>query len=164
VSTGGSPVDELRGGLDASGLRVAILVARFNADITDRLLRGSLEALEEHGVAADDIEVVRVPGAWELPQTAARAVAAGRFDAVVTLGCVIRGETPHFDYVCQEATLGLGAVARSSDVPVVFGVLTTDDHAQAAARAVDGRDNKGYEATMAALEMVSVYRKLGSEP
>jgi 6,7-dimethyl-8-ribityllumazine synthase len=162
VSTDGSPVDTLRGGLDSAGLRIAVIVARFNADITDRLLEGAQEALAQHGVRESDVEVVRVPGAWELPQTAARATEAGRFDAVVTLGCVIRGETPHFDYVCQEATLGLGAVARDSDVPVVFGVLTTDDHGQAAARAGRGRDNKGYEAAVAALEMVSVYRGLGS--
>lgn len=163
MSTEGSHVDGLRGTLDASGLRVAVLVARFNADITDSLLRGALEALDDHGAAAGDVTVLRVPGAWELPQAAARAVAAGRFDAVVTLGCVIRGETPHFEYVCQEASLGLGAVARQADVPVVFGVLTTDDHAQAAARSAEGRDNKGYEVTMAALEMVDVYRKLGAD-
>jgi 6,7-dimethyl-8-ribityllumazine synthase len=163
VSTEGSPVDALRGSLDAAGLRVCVVVARFNADITDRLLDGAREALTDHGVSAEGVHVVRVPGAWELPQTAARAVATDRFDAVVTLGCVIRGETPHFDYVCQEASLGLGAVARASSVPVVFGVLTTDDHAQAAARAGAGRDNKGYEAAMAALEMVSVYRGLEPE-
>ena len=88
-------------------------------------------------------------------------MAAGRFDAIVTLGCVIRGETPHFDFVCQEATLGVGAVARAADIPVVFGVLTTDDLAQARARAGAGKDNKGYEAAMAALEMVTVCRALG---
>jgi 6,7-dimethyl-8-ribityllumazine synthase len=164
LSTAGSPVDEQRGAFDATGLRIAVIVARYNADITDSLLRGALSALTDHGAEESDIAVVRVPGAWELPQAAAQAVAAARFDAVVTLGCVIRGETPHFDFVCQEATLGLGAVARASDVPVVFGVLTTDDHAQAAARAGAGRDNKGYEATMAALEMVSVYRTLRAGP
>jgi 6,7-dimethyl-8-ribityllumazine synthase len=161
VSTEGSPVDALRGALDATGVRIAVIVARFNADITDRLLEGAREALAEHGVPESDVEVIRVPGAWELPQAAARAVEAARFDAIVTLGCVIRGETPHFDYVCQEATLGLGAVARASSVPVVFGVLTTDDHAQASARAGEGRDNKGFETAIAALEMVSVYRALG---
>ncbi len=162
MSTEGSFVDAVRGSLDASGLRVAVLVARFNAEITESLLRGAREALSDHGAADSDIEVVRVPGAWELPQTAARASASGRFDAIVTLGCVIRGETPHFDYVCQEASLGLGAVARASSVPVVFGVLTTDDQAQARARAGEGRDNKGYEAAMAALEMVGVYRTLAT--
>ena len=104
--------------------------------------------------------MIRVPGAWELPQTAARAVEANRFDAIVALGCVIRGDTPHFDFVCEEATLGLGAVARASNIPVLFGVLTTDDATQARARAGEGKDNKGYEAALAALEMIAVYRAL----
>lgn len=160
MSSEGSPVHEQRGALDATGLRVAVLVARFNAQVTDRLREGAVAALTDHGVAEADIQIVRVPGAWELPQAAARAAAAGRFDAVVTLGCVIRGETPHFEYVCQEATLGLGAVARDSDVPVVFGVLTTDTVEQAEARAGDGADNKGFETALAAIEMVSVYREL----
>ena len=160
MSTEGSPVDERRGRVDATALRVVVLVARFNSAVTERLLAGARAALQEHGATEDDIEVIWVPGAWELPQAAARAVETGRFDAIVTLGCVIRGETPHFDFVCQEATLGLGAVARSSHVPVVFGVLTTDDEAQANARAHEGKDNKGYEVAMAALEMVSVYRAL----
>jgi 6,7-dimethyl-8-ribityllumazine synthase len=161
LSSEGSPVHARRGATSASGLRIAIVVARFNSVITEKLLAGALAALQEHGAARDDVTVVRVPGAWELPQAAARAVASGRFDAIVTLGCVIRGETPHFEYVCQEATLGLGAVARGSDIPVVFGVLTTDDEAQAEARAGAGADNKGYETALAAVEMVSVYRELG---
>jgi len=163
LSSEGSPVARSRGSIDAAGLRVAVLAARFNADITDRLVRGSIEALKEHGAAEADIAVVRVPGAWELPQAAAHAVEAKRFDAIVTLGCVIRGETPHFEFVCQEATLGLGAVARASDIPVAFGVLTTDDAAQARARAGEGRDNKGYEAAMAVLEMVAVFRDLEAD-
>ena len=163
MSSEGSPVARSRGSIDAAGLRVAVLAARFNADITDSLVRGSIEALREHGAAEADIAVVRVPGAWELPQAAAHAVEAKRFDAIVTLGCVIRGETPHFDFVCQEATLGLGAVARASDIPVAFGVLTTDDAAQARARAGEGRDNKGYEAAMAVLEMVAVFRDLEAD-
>lgn len=160
MSTTGSYVDALRGGLDASGLRVAIVASRFNADITDSLVEGARTALREHGGRDEDAIVIRVPGAWELPQTAARAVRSGRFDAIVALGCVIRGETPHFHYVCEEASLGLGAVARSAEVPVLFGVLTTDDRAQALARAGEGRDNKGYEAAVAALEMIGVYRSL----
>lgn len=164
MSTLGSPVDERRGEVDATGLRVVIIAARFNAEITDSLLRGALEALTEHGAHDDDLTAIRVPGAWELPQTAARAVETGRFDAVITLGCVIRGETPHFDYVCQETSLGLGAVARAADIPVVFGVLTTDDLAQAQGRAGEGKSNKGYEAAMAALEMISVGRVLRDGP
>lgn len=162
MSTGGSPVDERRGKVGAADVRTAVVAARFNSHITDSLLAGALAALREHGAADEDIISIRVPGAWELPQTAARVVRSGDFDAVVALGCVIRGETPHFEYVCQEVSLGLGAVARRSDIPVVFGVLTTDDDAQALARAGAGRDNKGYEAAMAALEMVQVYRKLGA--
>ncbi|MGE0161405.1 MAG: 6,7-dimethyl-8-ribityllumazine synthase [Gemmatimonadales bacterium] len=156
----GSPA---AGSLDrraAAGVRTALLVARFNQDITDRLLEGARRALLDHGASASDIAEVRVPGAWELPQAAARAVESNAFDAIVALGCVIRGETPHFDYVCTEATLGLGAVARAARVPLAFGVLTTDDADQARARAGDGTDNKGYEATLAVLEMVSVYRLL----
>ncbi len=161
MSTEGSPVDSRVGEVDATGLRIAVIAARFNAEITDSLLAGAVQALRDHGAAEADVTTVRVPGAWELPQTAARAVSTGRFDAVVALGCVIRGETPHFDFVCQEASLGLGAVARASDIPVLFGVLTTDEFEQARARAGKGRDNKGYEAAMAALEMVSVYGGMG---
>jgi 6,7-dimethyl-8-ribityllumazine synthase len=139
-----------------------VLAARFNSEITDRLVEGATRALLERGAEAGDVETIRVPGAWELPQAAARAVEAGRFDAIVALGCVIRGETPHFEYVCTEATLGLGAVARSAKIPVAFGVLTTDDLGQARARAGDGPDNKGYEAALAVLEMVAVYRQLGA--
>jgi len=160
VSSDGSFVDNSRDSLQAAGLRIAIVVSRFNADITDRLLAGALACLEQHGGARDDVEVVHVPGAWELPPTAARIIGLNRHDAIIALGCVIRGDTPHFDYVCTEASAGLGAVARSASIPVLFGVLTTDDHSQALARAGDGKDNKGYEAAFAALEMVDVYKAL----
>lgn len=163
MTSAGSPAAAPRGAREAAGLRVAVLAARFNADITDRLVEGALRALLEHGAANSDIEVVRVPGAWELPQAAARAVEVGRFGAIVALGCVIRGETPHFEYVCSQTTLGLGEVARASRVPIAFGVLTTDDSNQARARAGSGPDNKGYEAAMSALEMVSVYRQLRAD-
>lgn len=149
--------------MDASGLRIAILVSRFNADITERLLEGALACLAEHGAARADLDVHFVPGAWELPQAAARVRSLGRHDALVTLGCVIRGETPHFDYVCDEANRGLGEVARASGgVPVVFGVLTTENHAQALARAGEGTGNKGYEVALAALQMVALYREMGA--
>ena len=160
MSSDGSFVDNSRDSLQAAGLRIAILVSRFNADITDRLLAGALACLEQHGGARDDVEVVHVPGAWELPPTAARIIGLNRHDAIIALGCVIRGDTPHFDYVCTEASAGLGAVARSASIPVLFGVLTTDDHPQALARAGDGKDNKGYEAAFAALKMVDVYKAL----
>ena len=142
-------------------VRVALLWARFNRDVTERLLEGAKRCLSDHGVKSDDVDVYGVPGAWELPQAAARVLELGSHDALVALGCVIRGETPHFQYVCDEASRGLGEVARGSEVPVAFGVLTTDDHAQAMARAGDGPDNKGYEATMSVLQMVTLYRSLG---
>ena len=160
MSSDGSFVDNSRDSLQAAGLRIAIVVSRFNADITDRLLAGALACLEQHGGARDDVEVVHVPGAWELPPTAARIIGLNRHDAIIALGCVIRGDTPHFDYVCTEASAGLGAVARSASIPVLFGVLTTDDQPQALARAGDGKDNKGYEAAFAALKMVDVYKAL----
>ena len=160
MSSDGSFVDNSRDSLQAAGLRIAIVVSRFNADITDRLLAGALACLEQHGGARDDVEVVHVPGAWELPPTAARIIGLNRHDAIIALGCVIRGDTPHFDYVCTEASAGLGAVARAASIPVLFGVLTTDDHPQALARAGDGKDNKGYEAVFAALKMVDVYKAL----
>ncbi|MDP2959378.1 MAG: 6,7-dimethyl-8-ribityllumazine synthase [Longimicrobiales bacterium] len=147
--------------MEARGLRIAVLVSRFNGDITERLLEGALSCLREHGASDGDVDVYRVPGAWELPQAAARVAALGRHDALVTLGCVIRGETPHFDYVCDQANRGLGEVARSSRSPLVFGVLTTDDRAQALARAGAGTSNKGYEVAIAALQMVALYRSLG---
>ena len=160
MSSDGSFVDNSRDSLQAAGLRIAIVVSRFNADITDRLLAGALACLEQHGGARDDVGGVHVPGAWELPPTAARIIGLNRHDAIIALGCVIRGDTPHFDYVCTEASAGLGAVARSASIPVLFGVLTTDDHPQALARAGDGKDNKGYEAAFAALKMVDVYKAL----
>lgn len=162
MSSSGSHAGARRGKVDASGARFALLVARFNADVTERLLEGARSCLVEHGAAEADVDVYRVPGAWELPQTAARVVELGRHDALLALGCVIRGETPHFDYVCAEANHGLGAVARSARVPVLFGVLTTDDHAQAMARAGDGPDNKGYETALAALDMIALHRELGN--
>jgi len=160
MSSKGSPVDRYRGTLDAGGRRFAVLVSRFNEEITDRLLEGARAALLEHGAAPDDVDVHWVPGAWELPQAAAMIVQAGRHDAVITLGCVIRGETPHFDYVCSHASLGLGAVAVASEIPVVFGVLTTDDVDQARARAGEGADNKGFEAATTAVEMIRVFHAM----
>lgn len=160
MSSEGSPAAARRGRMDASGVRVAVVVARFNADVTDRLLQGALACLTEHGGHDHDRDVFHVPGAWELPQAVSWIVQRGRHDAVVTLGCVIRGDTPHFDYVCARANDGLGQVASSARVPVVFGVLTTDTRDQALARAATGPSNKGYEVTLAALEMVGLARTL----
>lgn len=160
MTSKGSPAARPRDASEAAGRRFAILGARFNPEVTDRLVEGARRALLDHGASEGDVETLRVPGAWELPQGAARAARAGRFDAIVALGCVIRGETPHFEYVCMEASLGLGAVAREGGVPLAFGVLTTDTLEQALARAGDGPENKGYEAAMAALDMVAVFGEL----
>ena len=140
------------------GVRIGVVVARFNQAVTDALLAGALEALERHGVATDAVDVATVPGAFELPLCAQRLAATGRYDALVCLGAVVRGETPHFDYVAAEAARGLGEVARRFDLPVSFGVLTTDDMAQALARAGGGHGNKGYDSAVTALEMVAVLR------
>jgi 6,7-dimethyl-8-ribityllumazine synthase len=140
------------------GLRVGVIVARFNQAVTDRLLAGALEALGRHGVADDAIDVVGVPGAFELPLSAQRLAITGRYDALVCLGAVVRGETPHFDFVAAEATRGVAEVARHHDLPVAFGVLTADSMDQALARAGGDRGNKGYEAAVTALEMVQVLR------
>jgi len=163
VTSKGSTASRPRGAAEATGLRIAIIAARFNEQITERLVEGALQALLSHGAHERDVEIWRVPGAWELPQAAARAVRAGRFNAIVALGCVIRGETPHFDYVCQQASLGLGAVAREASIPVAFGVLTTDNLEQAVARAGSGPDNKGYEAAISVIDMVALYRGLGAD-
>lgn len=149
-----------RDDLRAEGRSFALLVARFNEDVTDQLLDGAVACLRAHGADDESVDVYRVPGAWELPQAAARVVEAGRHDGVVALGCVIRGETPHFDFISAEASRGLGAVARASSVPVTFGVLTTDTLEQARERADrDGLD-KGWEAALAALEMAELYARI----
>jgi 6,7-dimethyl-8-ribityllumazine synthase len=143
---------------DGEGLRIGIALARFNQAVTDRLLAGALEALAKYGVADDAIDVATVPGAFELPLCAQRLAGAGRYDALVCLGAVVRGETPHFDFVAGEAARGIADVARRHDLPVAFGLLTTDTLEQAMARAGGERGNKGYEAAVTALEMVHVLR------
>jgi 6,7-dimethyl-8-ribityllumazine synthase len=140
------------------GLRVAIALARFNRAVTDRLLGGALEALVAHGVADDAVDVATVPGAFELPLCAQRLAMTGRYDALVCLGAVVRGETPHFEFVAGEAARGIGEVARRHDLPVAFGVLTTDTVEQALARAGGDAGNKGYDAAVTALEMVQMLR------
>lgn len=153
-------MNEHAGDLSGNGRRFAVVVSRFNGLITDRLLAGTRDCLIRHGVPGDAIDVFRVPGAWELPQATRKVVSLGGHDAVVVLGCVIRGATPHFDYVAGEATRGLGAVARDASVPVVFGVLTTDTLEQALERAGTKAGNKGWDAALAALEMASLYGEM----
>jgi len=149
---------ELHAKASGEGLRIGVALARFNQAVTDRLLAGALEALVAHGVAEDAIDVATVPGAFELPLCAQRLAATGRYDALLCLGAVVRGETPHFDFVAGEAARGLSDVARTHDVPIGFGVLTTDTMAQALERAGGARGNKGYEAAVTVLEMVHVLR------
>lgn len=139
--------------MDATGLRVALVVSRFNHLISIRLIDGAREALIEHGANPDDLELYWVAGAFEIPQAARRLAESGRFDAIVTLGSVIRGGTPHFDYVCRGVTDGVREVMRTANVPVGFGVLTTDDIDQALARAGGSDGNKGGEVALAAVEM-----------
>ena len=144
-----------------AGFRFALIVSRFNAGITGSLRAAAKAALTEAGVAASDLEEFSVPGAFELPQAARCAAETGRFDAILCLGCVIRGETPHFEYVSSSAAQGVMAAAGDTGVPMAFGVLTTDTEAQAQARAGDDEQNKGREAAAAALEMAVLFRTLG---
>ncbi|MEN9705608.1 MAG: 6,7-dimethyl-8-ribityllumazine synthase [Pseudomonadota bacterium] len=144
---------------NAAGLKVAVLAARFNDFIVDRMLEGALDAWERHGGLGDDVALVRVPGAFELPLAAKRFAATGRFDAVVALGCVIRGDTPHFDYVAGEAARGLNQAALDTGLPVVFGVLTVENVAQAEERADPSRMDKGGEAMETAIEMALLLRQ-----
>jgi 6,7-dimethyl-8-ribityllumazine synthase len=149
------------GNLDASGSKFAIVVARFNSFITDRLLAGALDALKRSGATPESIEIVKVPGAWELPLTAKTLAATNRYAAIIALGAVIRGETPHFDQVANQASSGLAAVALETRVPVAFGVLTTKTVEQAIDRAGGKSGNKGYDAAITAIEMADLIRRLG---
>ena len=142
----------------AHGARIAIVVSRFNEAVTGRLADGARRALSEAGAPEQDIALVPVPGAFELPQAARAAAGTGRFDAIVCLGCVIRGETPHFEYISAAVAHGIMSASADTGVPMAFGVLTTDTWEQAEARAGDGRDNKGFEAAAAALEMAALFR------
>lgn len=140
--------------------RIAVVASRFNDTITTKLADGALDALVRHGVAADDIDLVWVPGAWELPAAVRRLMAADRYDAVVALGAVIRGDTPHFDYVAGEASRGLAQASAEFDLPLGFGLLTCDTVEQAEARAGGAHGNKGWDAALAALEMVDLLDRL----
>jgi 6,7-dimethyl-8-ribityllumazine synthase len=152
-----SRVRVVEGSLDASGLRFAILVARFNAIVTEPLLEGAVDALLRSGAAVEDVVVMRAPGSYELPLLADKVLATGKFDAVVALGCLIRGDTIHFDLIAAEAAKGLAAVGQRYQKPVAFGVLTTDTLEQAINRAGAKSGNKGAEAAMAAVEQARLY-------
>jgi 6,7-dimethyl-8-ribityllumazine synthase len=154
----------VEGSLDAKGVRFGIVVSRFNAFITERLLEGAVDTLQRLGADGTDITVVRVPGAWELPQTAARMLKGGSYDAIMALGCLMRGDTIHFDLIAKEVTKGLANLGASGEMPVVFGVLTTDTLEQSIHRAGAKYGNKGAEVATAAVEQVNVYRALTSKP
>jgi 6,7-dimethyl-8-ribityllumazine synthase len=148
------------GQLSASGLRFAIVVSRFNSFITERLLGGAMDALTRMGAAEDMVDVVKVPGSWEVPLVAGELARQHRYDAVICLSCVIRGETPHFDYVAAEAAKGIAHASSETGVPVAFGVLTTNTLEQAIDRAGAKGGNKGFDAAMTAIEMANLLRTL----
>ncbi len=151
---------EFSGSPSGRGRRVAVVASRFNDTITSKLVDGATDALVRHDVAADNIDVVWVPGAWELPAAVRRLMDSERYDAVVALGAVIRGETPHFDFVAGESARGLARASAEFDVPIGFGVLTCDTMDQAEARAGGAHGNKGWDAALAALEMADLFDRL----
>ncbi|WP_425341245.1 6,7-dimethyl-8-ribityllumazine synthase [Brevibacillus borstelensis] len=152
-------VKQWEGNLIGTGLRVGIVAGRFNELIVSKLVGGALDALKRHGVEEDAVEVAWVPGAFEIPLIAKKLAESGKYDAVVTLGAVIRGSTPHFDYVCSECAKGVASVSLTTGIPVIFGVLTTDSIEQAIERAGTKAGNKGWEAASAAIEMANLSRQ-----
>jgi 6,7-dimethyl-8-ribityllumazine synthase len=156
-------VTSYEGALDASGYRFGLVVGRFNSFITEHLLEGALDALIRHGTDEDAISVFRVPGAWEIPLMTKRLAASGKVDAVIALGAVIRGGTPHFDYVASEVSKGVASVGLAESIPISMGVLTTDTVEQAIDRAGTKAGNKGAEAAMAAVEMLNLLEHLESD-
>ncbi len=151
---------EFEGVLDAKGFKFAIIVSRFNDFICDRLLGGALDALRRHGASDDDIEIFRVPGAFEIPLTAKVLAKTDGYDAIICLGAVIRGSTPHFEYISAEVSKGIANVSLDSEKPVAFGVLTTDTVEQAIERAGTKAGNKGWEAALSAIEMVNLLKRV----
>ena len=150
----------IEGGRSAKGLRIAIVAARFNHFVVDKLVAGAVETLTQAGISGQDLDIVRVPGAFEIPLTARKLAASRNYDAIIALGAVIRGGTPHFDYVAGECARGVSEVARDTGLPVVFGVLTCDTLEQATERAGGKHGNKGADAALAAVEMADLLRKL----
>jgi 6,7-dimethyl-8-ribityllumazine synthase len=156
-------VPTYEGRLDAAGLRVAVVVSRFNELITRQLLEGARDGLRRHGADEETLSVVWVPGAFEIPPVAQRLARSGAFDAVVCLGAVIRGATPHFDHVANQTAAGIARAAQETGVPVIFGILTTDTIEQAIERAGTKAGNKGFDAAVAAIEMANLLRQLPGE-
>lgn len=153
-------IQHIEGNLNAQGMRFALVVSRFNDFIGQKLVEGAIDCIVRHGGSADQITVVRCPGAFELPALTRKAALSGKFDAVVTLGVIIRGSTPHFDVIAAEATKGIAQVGMETMIPVSFGVLTTENLEQAIERAGTKAGNKGFDAALAAIEMVNVYKQL----
>ena len=153
---------EIVGELNASGQRFAVVVTRVNDFVTSKLLGGAIDALVRHGCADENITCVHVPGAFEIPLTAMKLAQSGSFDAIVCLGCVIRGETPHFEYICAEVSKGVAQVGLQTGVPATFGVVTADTLEQAVHRAGSKAGNKGADAAIAAIEMVNVLSQIGA--
>jgi 6,7-dimethyl-8-ribityllumazine synthase len=151
---------KINGEMNAAGLRFAVVVSRFNSFITERLLQGAVDALERSGAANADVDVIHIPGAFELPLTAKKAAQSGRYDAIIAIGCVLRGETAHYDYVCSETARGLQLAQMDTGIPVMFCVLTCDTLEQAIDRAGLKGGNKGFEAGLGAVEMAHLSRKL----
>ena len=152
--------DAIEGELNSQGMRFAIVVARWNSFITERLLQGALDALRRTGCRNEDITVVRVPGSFEIPSQSRTLAETGKYDAIITLGCLIRGGTPHFDYLAAEVTKGVAQTGLSTGIPAIFGVLTTETIEQAVERAGTKAGNKGFEGAAAAIEMVDLLRQL----
>ncbi|MDA3899270.1 MAG: 6,7-dimethyl-8-ribityllumazine synthase [Spirochaetes bacterium] len=148
------------GNLTAKGLKIAIIASRFNEFITSKLIGGSLDCLKRHECSEEDINIIWVPGAFEIPSAAARLAKSKRYDAIICLGTIIRGSTPHFDYVASEAAKGIAHVSCDTDIPVIFGVLTTDSIEQAIERAGTKSGNKGFDAALSAIEMANLFKKI----
>lgn len=151
---------QITGDLNAKGAKFGIVVSRFNDFITTHLMDGAVDTLLRHGAREQDIDVVKVPGAFEIPMAAKKMYDGKKYDALICVGAVIRGATPHFDYVCSETSKGIGNLAREASIPVLFGVLTTDNLEQAIERAGGKAGNKGAEAALAAIEMVNLFKNI----
>ncbi|NTW53086.1 MAG: 6,7-dimethyl-8-ribityllumazine synthase [Chlorobiaceae bacterium] len=154
------PIQQIEGALGAEGIRFGLVVSRFNDFIGQKLVEGAIDCIVRHGGSADNISIIRCPGAFELPSVARKAALSGKFDALVTLGAIIRGSTPHFDVIAAEATKGIAQVGMETLIPVSFGVLTTENLEQAIERAGTKAGNKGFDAALAAIEMVNLFKKL----
>jgi 6,7-dimethyl-8-ribityllumazine synthase len=158
---GSTKLKTVKGGISTKGLKFGIIVSQFNENVTERLHKGALECLKAHGVTESAVESVSCPGSFELPQVANHLAQSGKYDALICLGCVIRGETPHFEYIAAEAARGIGQVAYATGVPIAFGVLTTDTPKQALDRASGKAGNKGWDAALSAIEMANLINNLG---